>query len=533
MPTSWCSTREASDACRRRRSTCGWTTTRTKGDRSPGRPTRCCRAGGSSSMAAASSAVRAVGRSSSVNRESEPLLAAATGRRIQPCPRSPGSARPPRRPAGRAVSRAEAACCRPPKLPRKPTGASTATTRRASQACPTDIDIPTFIKKIATGNLRGSRPHDPRARTCSGTRARASVRSRCLRGRLRLQRARPAADRDRPAAALCDRTGAGAPTAGPAGESRRRPGKKVALIGAGPASLACAGTCALEGHEAVIYERARLGGGLNTLGIAPYKLQAADALDEVAFVGVARRAIVTGVEVGRGRCRSTRLLEDFDAVFLGVGLGWRHSARDRRARKARASWARTALIERVKTRARLPARGVEPRGRRRRRQHGDRRRARAALDSACRSRSSTGAAATEMRGYDARVRQARRRKACTSARTVRRGRGYVGEWMRDRVRIAETHDGRRARRDRGRDLPPTWSSWRSGRRAWPASCSRFSGRRLRRAGRVRRRPGRPGGPATRSCTRAATASTAARKSSTPSPRAATRPARSAALGSTQ
>src|SRR5690606_1486222 len=60
--------------------------------------------------------------------------------------------------------------------------------------------------------------------------------------------------------------------------------KKVACIGGGPASLAFAGYLALEGHEAVIFEKRALAGGLNTTGIAPYKLHAHDAVHEVEWV---------------------------------------------------------------------------------------------------------------------------------------------------------------------------------------------------------------------------------------------------------
>ncbi len=125
----------------------------------------------------------------------------------------------------------------------------------------------------------------------------------------------------------------------------RRPGR-VALVGGGPASLACAGTLALEGVEAVIYERARWGGGLNTLGIAPYKMPAADALKEVLFIESLGVRLETGVEIGED-LPVEDLLAHFDAVFLGIGLGG-----DSRLRvpgeEGDGVVGATALIERVK-----------------------------------------------------------------------------------------------------------------------------------------------------------------------------------------
>ena len=211
-------------------------------------------------------------------------------------------------------------------------------------ACPTGIDVPGFIKKIATGNLDGS------ARTileanllgyscarvcpvevlCVGAcvynhwdqrpiaigRLQRFATEQLVSGGRRVLRAKP-----------------------------RRPGR-VALVGGGPASLACAGTLALEGVEAVIYERARWGGGLNTLGIAPYKMSAADALAEVAFIQSLGVRLETGVDVGED-LPVARLFEEFDAVFLGIGLGG-----DSRLRipgeEGPCVIGATALIERVK-----------------------------------------------------------------------------------------------------------------------------------------------------------------------------------------
>jgi glutamate synthase (NADPH/NADH) small chain len=103
-------------------------------------------------------------------------------------------------------------------------------------------------------------------------------------------------------------------------------GRKIALIGAGPASLAAAGLLALEGHKATIFEKKSIPGGLNSLGIAPYKLQAGDALEEVELIRSLGVEIRTGVEIaaagnGADIVQAKSLLKTHDAIFLGLGLG--------------------------------------------------------------------------------------------------------------------------------------------------------------------------------------------------------------------
>lgn len=193
------------------------------------------------------------------------------------------------------------------------------------KACPTEIDIPTFIKKIATDNVRGS------ARTifeqnllgyscarvcpvevlCEG----ACVYTGWGREPIAIGRLQ------RYATETATRAGSPPILAKRASEAKRR----VACIGGGPASLAFAGTLALEGHEAVVFEKRGYGGGLNTTGIAPYKLHSEDALHEVAWVEALGVEVKTGIAVGAddgpGRVSAKKLLESYDAVFVGVGLG--------------------------------------------------------------------------------------------------------------------------------------------------------------------------------------------------------------------
>jgi dihydropyrimidine dehydrogenase (NAD+) subunit PreT len=188
-----------------------------------------------------------------------------------------------------------------------------------TRACPTSIDVPGFIKRIASGNVRGS------ARTifeqnilgyscarvcpvevlCEG----ACVYTAWMDKPIaigRLQRFATETVLDDPAVPLL--------------VARASTGKRVACVGAGPASLAFAATLALEGHHATVLEKRALPGGLNATGVAPYKLHAEDALREVAWVQSLGVELRTGVEVGRD-VTGAQLLAEYDAVFLGLGLG--------------------------------------------------------------------------------------------------------------------------------------------------------------------------------------------------------------------
>ena len=187
-------------------------------------------------------------------------------------------------------------------------------------ACPTGIDIPTFIKKIATGNIQGSAKTIldanilgyscgrvcPVEVLCVG----ACVYNRWHRPPIQIGRLQRYATENVVADGDAKKI------------YRRKPptGKRVALVGAGPASLSCAAYLAMEGHEAILFEKGDLAGGLNTTGVAPYKLHAEDSLLEVEFVRSLGVEIRTGVEVGTD-LQASQLLEEYDSVFLGIGLG--------------------------------------------------------------------------------------------------------------------------------------------------------------------------------------------------------------------
>lgn len=191
------------------------------------------------------------------------------------------------------------------------------------RACPTEIDVPTFIKKIATGNIEGAAQTIfeqnilgyscarvcPVEVLCVG----ACVYNDWHKDPIQIGKLQRYATE----LALEAEANGGPRIVTP---STNKSNKKIALIGAGPASLACAAYLALEGHHPVIFEKQTLPGGLNSTAIAPYKLHLEDSLMEVSYVLSLGVELRQGI-VGEGGISADELLQDFDAVFLGLGLG--------------------------------------------------------------------------------------------------------------------------------------------------------------------------------------------------------------------
>jgi len=186
-------------------------------------------------------------------------------------------------------------------------------------ACPTGIDIPAFIKKIANGNPAGAARTILTANILGASCARVCPTSELCEGACVLE------DRDEQPIQI-GRLQRYATDYVEARNLRVLPapaaptGTKVAVIGAGPAGLGCAAELALLGHRVTIFEKQAQPGGLNTYGIAYYKMKPEVSLAEVELVRSLGVELRCGVAVGRD-LTVAQLEKDFDALFVGVGLG--------------------------------------------------------------------------------------------------------------------------------------------------------------------------------------------------------------------
>jgi glutamate synthase (NADPH/NADH) small chain len=188
-----------------------------------------------------------------------------------------------------------------------------------TRACPTGIDVASFIRNIHDGNVEGAAVGILKQNIFGGSCARvcpteilcedACVRNNDAEGqpvRIGLLQ-RHAIDNAHFASH----------------PFRRAPstGRTIAVVGAGPAGLSCAHRLAMLGHDVVVFEAREKAGGLNEYGIAKYKLPGDFAQREVEFL-----LSIGGIEIQYGRMLGSNLhLQDlhtrYDAVFLGLGLG--------------------------------------------------------------------------------------------------------------------------------------------------------------------------------------------------------------------
>lgn len=186
-------------------------------------------------------------------------------------------------------------------------------------ACPTGIDIPAFIQKIRSDNIRGSAHTILKENIMGGMCARVCptevlCEEACVRnthedkpveiGLLQRYATDPIFERRTQLFSRADATG-----------------KRIAIVGGGPAGLSCAHRLAMLGHDVVVFNRDEKLGGLNEYGIAAYKTVNDFAQAEVDYIlsigGIeVRNSVSFGNDVSLDQLR-----DDFDAVFLGIGLG--------------------------------------------------------------------------------------------------------------------------------------------------------------------------------------------------------------------
>lgn len=185
------------------------------------------------------------------------------------------------------------------------------------RACPTHIDIPGFIRQIMHHNPVGSARTILDANIFGGSCARvcptevlcegACVDNTMLKAPVQIGRLQRYA---------CD-------TADSVSRKFYKPGpstgKRVAVVGAGPAGLTCAHELRKRGHDVAIYEAGKTAGGLNTLGIAAYKITTDFALSEVNRI--LEMGVVLRLSSPVDGQKLSKLLAEYDAVFLSIGLG--------------------------------------------------------------------------------------------------------------------------------------------------------------------------------------------------------------------
>ena len=186
------------------------------------------------------------------------------------------------------------------------------------RACPTQIDIPSFIRKIATGNLRGSArvimESNPLGATCARV---CPVEALCEGGCVYNAQERPPIQIGQLQRHATDWLIASGETPFVAGPDN---GKSVACIGSGPSSLAAAVRLREWGYAVTLYEAKPKGGGLDTYGIVSFRLPVEISLAEVGLVERTGATFRYNTRVGTD-ITLDELLKRHDAIFVGVGLG--------------------------------------------------------------------------------------------------------------------------------------------------------------------------------------------------------------------
>src|SRR5215204_5812723 len=188
-----------------------------------------------------------------------------------------------------------------------------------TKSCPTSIDVPKFIKQITTDNIKGS-AHTilssnifgagcskvcPVEKLCEGA---------CVFNLLEEKPIEIAKLQQYSTAKALENNWQ-------LFERKPAMGKKVAIVGAGPAGLSCANVLSREGIDVTIYEKEAKGGGLMTYGIAAYKVTPQFCEEEVNYIlSLGGIEIKYNQELGKD-IKLKQLKKDFDAVYLGIGVG--------------------------------------------------------------------------------------------------------------------------------------------------------------------------------------------------------------------
>jgi len=187
------------------------------------------------------------------------------------------------------------------------------------EACPTGIDIPNFIRMISTGNVKGAAEKILAENIFGGMCARVCpTEILCERSCVR----NTSEDKPVDIGALQRYAVDQLIEAGHQPFTRAEStGKKIAVVGGGPAGMSCAHRLAVLGHAVTVYEARPQLGGLNEYGIAAYKTVDNFAQREIDFIlSIGGIAVKAGQRLGKD-IQLADLARDYDAVFLGIGLG--------------------------------------------------------------------------------------------------------------------------------------------------------------------------------------------------------------------
>ncbi|MEZ5308812.1 MAG: NAD(P)-dependent oxidoreductase [Pyrinomonadaceae bacterium] len=193
-----------------------------------------------------------------------------------------------------------------------------------TKACPTHIDVPGFIKRIASGNLKGAARVILDANPIGGSCAKvcpvevlcegACVEKTLVAKPIEIARLQRYATRHGGSKELF--------------AVKPSNGKTVAVIGSGPAGLSCAAYLARNGCSVTVFEKHSVPGGLNSHGMAEYKLTRAQSIEEVEMIAalgvefrVNTRIVGSEEEESEGNVSFERIRDEFDAVFIAIGLG--------------------------------------------------------------------------------------------------------------------------------------------------------------------------------------------------------------------